>query len=205
MPSSRIPGRGTREHCPAVYARAAPVLRRIGIHVDFDNREGDTNRTRTIKISFLSPASRPETEPEPDRADKGGISPSIPSIPSAAAPYRSNIKDVGLDAKSDANHFPTVPTVRHNQLKTKAFDAKDAKDAKIPTQSARDGATSAQPDGQAAARQIVAKAKDLGIPLLVKNGELMREAGWVDESFLSEIRENRAAIIAELQNYGGAA
>jgi hypothetical protein len=58
---------------------------------------------------------------------------------------------------------------------------------------------------RSAARRIVAKAQDLGIPLFVRNGELMREAGWADEGLLSEIREHRAEIIAELQGDWGAA
>jgi putative DNA primase/helicase len=61
-----------------------------------------------------------------------------------------------------------------------------------------------QSDRLAAARRLVERAQDLGIPLLVKNGELMRESGWADESLLSEIREHKAEIIAGLQGGWGA-
>jgi phage/plasmid primase-like uncharacterized protein len=206
---------GTAKVLSSLLRRAAPILRRIGINADFGDGK---KRPRVITISFMPPAATPEPEPTSAVATEG-FSPSGPSAASEPTSNHSSVNELGPDAKPDVKHAKfnvasdaksneadasDVPCVGPNLLKTKAADATDATDAKIPTQSARDGATSAQSRRLAAARRLVEKSQDLGIGLHEKNGELLRKNVWVDESFLSEIREHKAEIITVLQGGWGA-
>jgi len=89
-------------------------------------------------------------------------------------------------------------------LKSKSEDAADAKDAKILTQFARDDAASVRSSRPAIARQIVERAQELGFGLHVKEGQLLRNNVWADDSFISEIREYKTEIIDALQHGWGA-
>jgi hypothetical protein len=82
--------------------RAAPILRRVGINVDFGGRGGDKKRSRIITITFTPPAETPEPEPT-GAADTEGFSPSASSAPSAPASNHCNINDLAADAKSRAD------------------------------------------------------------------------------------------------------
>ena len=107
--------------------RAATVLRRIGIEIDF-GREGRA-RTRTINIRTIQPSAAPE---------KPGVQPSTPSASSAPMPKSNSasgfasqsLRTVAHNADDSGNS--TAPTVRANSLKTNGGTAADGVDANPP-------------------------------------------------------------------------
>jgi hypothetical protein len=96
--------------------RAATFLRRAGINVVFDNREGH-GRKRQITITAHTPASEAE--------DEGNFA----SAPSALKP------EPLLSLERVADDSPRA-TVRGKPLKSQRTDGADGRDAKIYTQSA---------------------------------------------------------------------
>jgi putative DNA primase/helicase len=183
----------------------------------------EANRGRAITQNWLARRLRPfgvhpkNIGPKHDRA-KGYT---LESCADAFARYIPPGSSVHPDTTNENNGLDEIQSVHPKNGCTDADDLNPLNSNEVrgctddlpPAEAGKsanghgenEAAAPEQSDRIAAARRILAKAQDLGIPLLVKDGELMREAGWVDESFLSEIRENRAAIIAKLQNSGGAA
>jgi hypothetical protein len=102
--------------------RAAPFLRKIGIEVKFDHREGRA-RSRIIRI----------TAPE-----SGGMEPSAPSASSATSPRFSTgngfTTDLGRTVASDANGN-AAPIVRVEGLETNHGNATDGADANLSSES----------------------------------------------------------------------
>jgi hypothetical protein len=88
-------------------------------------------------------------------------------------------------------------------LKSQGGTDADATDAKIPTQSMRDGATSAQ-SRQDIALALMREADRRGAGLHIgEDSDLKRHDVHIDPAFLIKLKEYKPDIIAILQNGGG--
>lgn len=110
--------------------RAATFLRKVGIDIDFGR--GGKGRTRIIHITCRGA----ENAPAPSAA------PSASSVNAQETRERKGVASLPrrtvtppADAKADAGHLASDPSVRGNLLKSKAADAADAADANSGLQS----------------------------------------------------------------------
>jgi hypothetical protein len=110
--------------------RAAPVLRKIGMEINF-GREG-RSRTRTINITATPSSSAPENAGAQPSAQSAS-SASTPNVNPAngfAAPLQRTVAE-GADGSGRSDRR----TVRANTLKTEAGTSADGADANSPAQS----------------------------------------------------------------------